>query len=80
MDKNCYIMLHSHTLKQSEYRPETVNKMGREWTNAYIRILLARTTMSLEEIMKYVGDDKDSGSDQLWMNRDEAEARGFLTL
>ena len=80
MGKNCYVMLHSHNVKQSEYAPETRNKMGLEWTKAYVQILLDRTTMGLEEIMKYLGDDKSTSGDQLWLSYEDAEARGFLTI
>ena len=79
LQPNGYIMIHSHTLKQSEYIPESVNKMAAAWTSVYIRILLERTTMSLEEILLYLGNDRNPSQDQFWMNYNEAKARGFLT-
>ena len=79
MQEHGYIMIHSHNVGQSEYRPESFNAMTASWTEAYIAILLERTTMGEEEIRKYLDNDGDA-SIQFWMNYDQAEARGFLTL
>ena len=79
MQEHGYIMLHSHSSKQREVLPESFNKMTREWTEAYINILLDRTTMCREEINLYLGNDKNPKYDQLWLNHDEAKEKGFLT-
>ena len=79
MGEHGYIMIHSHNVKQSDYKTESYNAMTAAWTEAYIAILLERTTMSEEEARKYV-DNAGDPSIQFWMNYDQSEARGFLTI
>ena len=78
MQEHAYLMIHSHNLSQSDYKPESFNAMTAQWTEWYIALLLERTTMGEEEIRKYLDNDGDY-TIQFWMNYDQAEARGFLT-
>jgi len=77
MQPHGYIMIHSHNVPQSDHQPETFNAMVAQWTESYIAILLERTTMSEEEIRKYLCNDGNPRI-QFWMNYSMAEARGFL--
>lgn len=78
MDEHAFCMIHSHNVGQSEYQPESFNRMVAKWTEEYINILLARTNMDLEEIKKYMSNDGDPDI-QLWMSKEDAQKRGFLT-
>lgn len=79
MGDRAIIMIHAHSGVVSPYAAESENKMLEKWAEQMVDMIVKQTKMSKEEVEKHVSLGKNQRTDALYLDKEEALEKGFIT-